>query len=90
MLFEKIDNVKFRRYTSDVKEVTRHIDLKTELAEEVNKAIAVANKDNKGIKLNNTILFNLAIKKYLRELEELSEEEAIAVLRKGALSELGI
>ena len=88
MLFEEIENIKFRKYTSDITEVRRHIDLSKETAEAVNKVIAVANKNNKGIKLNNTILFNLAIKKLFEELEELPSEEAIAVLRKGALAEV--
>lgn len=88
MLFEEIDSIKYRRYTSDVTEVNRHIDLKKETAEEVNKVIAVANKDNKNFKLNNSILFNVAIKKYFKELEKLSSEEAIQVLRKEALGEI--
>lgn len=88
MLFKKIDSVKYRRYTSDTSEVTRHIDLKKETAEEVNKVIAVANKGNKNFKLNNTILFNVAIKRFFKELEELPTEEAIQLLRKEALAEI--
>lgn len=88
MLFKKIDSVKYRRYASDTSEVTRHIDLKKETAEEVNKVIAVANKGNKNFKLNNTILFNVAIKRFFKELEELPTEEAIQLLRKEALTEM--
>lgn len=88
MLFEEINSIKYRRYTSDITEVNRHINLKKEIAEEINKAIAVANKDNKNFKINNTILFNIAIKKYFKELEKLSSEEAIQVLRKEALAEI--
>lgn len=90
MLFEEFDSIKYRKYTSDITEVTRHIDLKKATAEEINKVIAVANKGNKNFKLNNTILFNIAIKKLFNELEELPSEEAIAVLRKEALTEIGI
>lgn len=90
MLFEEFDSIKYRKYTSDITEVTRHIDLKKATAEEINKVIAVANKGNKNFKLNNTILFNVAIKKYLKELEELPSEEAIAVLRKEALAEIDL
>ena len=52
MLFEEINSIKYRRYTSDISEVNRHITLKKERAEEVNKVIAVANKGNKNFKLN--------------------------------------
>lgn len=88
MLFSGINSVKYRRYTSDTSEVTRHINLKKETAEEVNKVIAVVNKGNKNFKLNNTILFNVAIKKLFKELEELPTEEAIQLLRKEALTEM--
>lgn len=88
MLFEEFENIKYRKYTSDITEVTRHIDLEKATAEEINKVIAVANKGNKNFKLTNTILFNIAIKKYLKELEELPSEEAIAVLRKETLAEI--
>lgn len=90
MLFEEFDSIKYRKYTSDITEVTRHIDLKKATAEEINKVIAVTNKGNKNFKLNNTILFNVAIKKYLKELEELPSEEAIALLRKEALAEIDL
>ena len=75
MLFEEIENIKFRKYTSDITEVRRHIDLKKETAEAVNKVIAVANKNNKGIKLNNTILFNLAIKNFLKNLKNFLQKK---------------
>lgn len=90
MLFEEINSIKYRRYTSDISEVNRHITLKKERAEEVNKVIAVANKGNKNFKLNNTILFNIAIKRLFKELEELPSEEAIQLLRKEALAEIGV
>ena len=90
MLFEKIDSIKYRKYTSDISEVTRHIDLSKETAEEVNKVIATVNNGNKNFKLNNSILFNIAIKKLFKELEELPEEDAIKILRKEALAEIGI
>lgn len=90
MLFEEIENIKFRKYTSDISEVERHITLSKETAEETNKVIAVVNKGNKAVKLNSTILFNLAIKKYFEELAELPSEEVITLLRKGALKEVGL
>ena len=90
MLFKEMDSIKYRKYSSDVTEVTRHISLTKDTAEEVNKVIAVANKRNKNFKINNSILFNIAIKKLFKELEELPSEEAIQLLRKEALTEIGI
>lgn len=90
MLFEKINSIKYRKYTSDITKVIRHIDLTKERAEEVNKVIAVANKGNKNFKLNNTLLFNIAIKKLFKDLEKLPSEKAIQILRKETLVEMGI
>ena len=90
MVFEEIQDIKYRKYTSAVDTVERHIALTTEVAEELNKLIAVVNKGNKAVKLNSTILFNLAMKSYLRELENMASEEIISFLRKEALSEVVI
>lgn len=88
MVFEEITDIKYRKYTSDVETVERHITLTTEVAEELNKLIAVVNKGNKAVKLNSTILLNLAMKSYLNELNKLDSEEVIVFLRKEALSEV--
>ena len=88
MLLEEVNDVKYRKYTSDVTEVHRHIDIKKELAEEINKVLAVVNKGNKAFKINNTILFSIAIKKYFETLEGLTTEEIIEIIRKEGLKEL--
>lgn len=90
MLFEEINDVKFKKYSSDTINVSRHIELTKETAESVNKVIAVANKGNKNFKLNSTMVFNVAIKKFFKELEKLSSDEAIHVLRTEALAETGL
>lgn len=88
MLLEEVNDIKYRKYTSDVTEVHRHIDIKKELAEEINKVLAVVNKGNKAFKINNTILFSIAIKKYFETLEGLTTEEIIEIIRKEGLKEL--
>ena len=91
MLFEdKSKDIQYNKYSTGTGTIDRHINLSVELAEEINKVIAVPNDGNKAVKLNNSKLFNMAIKKFLKELEELPEEEAVQVLRKGALAEVGI
>lgn len=88
MVFEEITEIKYRKYTSDVGTVERHITLTTEVAEELNKLIAVVNKGNKAVKLNSSIFFNLAMKSYLNELKNMDSEEIISFLRKEAISEV--
>ena len=90
MLFEEFEKIKYRKYTSDITEVTRHIDLEKATAEEINKVIAVVNNGNKAFKLTNSILFNIAVKKFFKELEELPSEEAIRLLRKETLAEINL
>ena len=91
MLFKnKSKGIQYTKYSTGKGTIDRHISLSIDLAEEINKVIAVANEGNKAVKLNNSKLFNMAIKKFLKELEELPEEEAVQVLRKGALTEVGI
>ena len=88
MMFEEVTDIKYRKYTSEITEVHRHIDIKKELAEEVNKVIAVVNHGNKAFKINNTILFSIAIKKYFETLEGLTTEEIIEIIRKEGIKEL--
>ena len=90
MLFKEIKDVKYRKYASDVTEVSRHIELQKETAEYINKVIAVANKGNKNFKINNSMLFTVAIKNYFEELERLTPEEAIQLLRTESLAEIGV
>lgn len=88
MILEDVTDVKYRKYTSDVEIVNRHLYIKKELAEEVNKVLAVVNNGNKAFKINNTVLFSIAIKKYFETLEGLTKEEIIEIIRKEGLKEI--
>lgn len=88
MLFkEKSNNIKFVKYTEDRKKVDRRITFKKDLAEETNKTIAVFNNENEVVKLNSTILVNIALNCFFKQLENLSEEKAIEYLERRALEE---
>ena len=88
MLFEeKKKSVKPVRYTEDRKTLSRRISFKRLLAEEINTVIAVFNNESEAVKLNNSILTNIAMNCFLKQLGQLTEEEAIEYLEKKALNE---
>ena len=88
MLFkEKRTEVNVLQYEKQRKEVERRIKFKRTLAEETNVVIAVFNKESEAIRINNSILINVALNCLFRQLEDLSEEEAIAVLEEKVLAE---
>lgn len=88
MLFkEKRTEVNVLQYEKQRKEVERRIKFKRALAEETNVVIAVFNKESEAIRINNSILINVALNCLFRQLEDLSEEEAIAVLEEKVLAE---
>lgn len=87
MLFkEKRTEVNVLQYEEHRKEVERRIKFKKALAEETNVVIAVFNKDSM-FKINNSILVNVAMNCLFKQLEDLSEEEAIAILEEKVLAE---
>lgn len=79
MLFKKKRNEVTVLHYEDRKTVERKIKFKKLLAEEVNVLIAVFNKETL-FKLNNSILVNIAMNNFFKQLEKLSEEEAIGFL----------
>lgn len=88
MLFkEKRTEVNVLQYEEQRREVERRIKFKKALAEETNVVIAVFNKESEAIRINNSILVNVALNCLFRQLEDLSEEEAIAVLEEKVLAE---
>ena len=88
MIFEeKKQSVKPVRYTEDRKTLSRRISFKRLLAEDINTVIAVFNNESEVVKLNNSILVNIALNCFIRQLEQLPEEEAIEYLEKKALIE---
>ena len=88
MVFEeKSKEVASVKYTEDRKTLSRRIIFKKALAEETNKIIAVFNNESEVVKLNQTILTNIGMNCFLKQLENLSEEEALEFLEKKALEE---
>ena len=87
MLFnKKRKEVNVLQYEEHRNEVERRIKFKKALAEETNVVIAVFNKSSM-FNINNSILVNVAMNCLFKQLEGLSEEEAIEVLEAKLLAE---
>lgn len=80
MLFKKKRNEVTVLHYEDRKTVERKIKFKKLLAEEVNVLIAVFNKETM-FKLNNSILVNIAMNNFFKQLEDLSEAETLELLK---------
>ena len=87
VLEKKSEEIFSVRYTEDRKGVTRRITFKRLLAEETNKIVAVFNAESEAVKLNQTMLTNIGMNCFLKQLEKLSEEEILEYLEAKALEE---
>jgi len=88
MIFqEKRKEVNSIRYTEDRKILGRRIGFKRALAEEINVLIDVFNNESEVVRINNSVLVNIAMNCFLKQLEKLPEEEALEYLEKKALEE---
>ena len=87
MLFnKKRKEVNVLQYEEHRNEVERRIKFKKALAEETNVVIAVFNKESM-FNINNSVLVNVAINCLFKQLENLSEVEAIKLLESKVLEE---
>jgi len=87
MLFkEKRTEITVLQYEESRKEVERKIKFKKALAEETNVVIAVFN-NNSMFTIHNSELVNIALNCLFKQLEKLTEEEAIEVLEAKFLEE---
>ena len=87
ILKEKSKEVNFLQYKEDRKIIERRIKFKKELAEATNIIIAVFNKESEVIKINNSILVNIAMNCLIKQLNKLPEDEIIQILEEKALAE---
>lgn len=88
MIFqEKRKEVNSIRYTEDRKTLGRRIGFKRALAEEINVLIDVFNNESEVVRINNSVLVNIALNCFIKQLEKLPEEEALEYLEKKALEE---
>ena len=88
MIFqEKRKEVNSIRYTEDRKTLGRRIGFKRPLAEEINVLIDVFNNESEVVRINNSVLVNIAMNCFLKQLEKIPEEEALEYLEKKALEE---
>lgn len=88
MIFkEKTIEKKYNKYPKSRKTIDRRVTLKSDIAEESNRIIAVFNSENNIIKINSSVLFNIALKCFYKQMEKLSDEEIIEYLKKEAIAQ---
>ena len=68
--------VKYRRYKADKQVIVKNIRFDKDTAENINQVIAIFNKNEKVLKINNDLLINLAVREFLSDLdiEDLKEK----------------
>lgn len=84
MLFEEYiekHDLNYTRYDEDKKTVKRTLDINKDVAEATNEIIAVFNNEFNFVKLNSSILINIAFKCFLKQLGYLKEEEILFYLK---------
>lgn len=87
MIFEeKSRDVNFRKYPNEQKVVNRKITFKKSVAENINLIISVFNNEEQALRLNNSILLNIAMEHYFQAINDIDEESAIKELRNKVLS----
>lgn len=89
MLFENYvkEHDLYYKNNYDKETVKRTLELDKDVAEATNEIITVFNNEFSLIKLNSSILINIAFKCFLKQLSHLKEEEILFYLKEKALSE---
>lgn len=89
MFKDKGKSTKFRIY-EDITEIERHITLPVNVAEELNKVIAVFNKENKFLKINNSILVVSILHTYFKQADGLPEDKQLEEIKQKVVETYGI
>lgn len=81
MVFDNIENIKYTKYDKNAKKTTsRRIYLDVNIAEELNKIIAVYNKHNKKLKMDTSDICNIVLKDYFKKLEKMEDKAILNML----------
>lgn len=89
MFKDKGKSTKFRIY-EDITEIERHITMPVNVAEELNKVIAVFNKENKFLKINNSILIVSILNTYFKQADGLPEDKQLEEIKQKVVETYGI
>lgn len=89
MFKDRGKSTKFRIY-EDITEIERHITLPVNVAEELNKVIAVFNKENKFLKINNSILVVSILNTYFKQADGLPEDKQLEEIKQKVVETYGI
>ena len=57
--------IKYKTYNEEKEVISKNIKFDKDLAENINKTIAIFNSNEKALKLNNDLLINIAVREYL-------------------------
>ncbi|WP_407454354.1 hypothetical protein [Methanobrevibacter sp.] len=82
--FEK--KIEYKKYSNEQKTVQRRIFFEKEVAEDVNKIIAIFNSEFNGIRINNSTFINIVLRDFFTYLKTLDENEAMEILKNNLIA----
>ena len=89
MLFtEKENQISYITYASNETSKQRHFTLKCDVLESINELIAVFNKKNPNLNLTSSLLLNIILENYFKNLETLTDMEILNLIKKEVLNQI--
>ena len=83
MFESKCKNLKYRKYDFDKnRKLERNIFFRSEIAQELNKIIAVVNQEYKPLRVDSSNLVNALLKYSFQNIGMMEEQEALELIKK--------
>lgn len=73
--------INYKQYPKEQGTVQRRIFFEREVAEDVNKIIAIFNSELTGFRLNSSVLINIVLRDFFSHLKTIDEKEAMEILK---------
>lgn len=73
--------IKFKKYKKNKKRIQRRIFFEKDIAEDVNRIIAIFNSEFTGFRMNSSIFINIVLRDFFSYLKTLDENEAMEILK---------
>lgn len=77
----KKNKIKFKKYKENQKQIQRRIHFEKDVAENVNRLIAIFNNEFAGFNMNSSIFINIVLRDYFSYLKTLDKNEAMEILK---------